>query len=572
MKKYNRNNPYNKKAVFLTFCLFLYCQPGYTLEAGSALKGGWGPDREKPFPEFLPEENEEEFVLPKPPLEIESDKQPIRKLFVLKDLIFNGNTVFNDKQLKVIAAPFINKEVGLADLEEIRLRLTNHYIQAGYVNSGAILPDQDAKNGIINYQITEGRLSQINIIGTERLKPSYIRERLWTGQDEILNTKELQKRFQLLLSDPLIERLNGALKPGIKPGEGILDLNVKREKAFLLNFGVDNHRSPSTGSEQIQFDSHIYNISGYGDQFSIYASQTSGAFDLDMNYSIPLNARNTKLKFYYGYTDSTVVEEPLDKAEIDSDYQYFEFGLSHPIIATLRENFTVEGRLAFKKSRSFLFGEGTPFSDGVEDDGSSQTTVLRLSQEYTQRLSNKVFALRSTFNIGLDAANATINNDAPDGKFVTWLGQAQYAHRFSQLPGQLLVRGNVQLSNDKLLPMERFAVGGPTTVRGYRENSYVRDNGFWSSIEYRYPVFGDPDDKKKDSLQLAPFVDFGNGWNKGERDNDSMLSSVGLGFLWKSQRFTAELYLAHGFKNLDNPNEYNWQDDGISFKLSANIY
>lgn len=552
-------------------CLF-YATSLYALEPGSSLKGGFGPDREKPLPEFLPEPNDEEFVLPEAPVELAPDERPIRKLFVLKALNFEGNTVFTDEQLNEVAKPFLNQSVGLADLEEIRLRLTNYYIKAGYVNSGAILPDQDAKNGIINYQITEGRLSEINITGMERLRPAYIRDRLWANPNEILNTKDLQQRFQLLLADPLVERLNGALKPGIKPGEGILDLKVKRAKAFLLNLGVDNHRSPSTGSEQIQVDSHIYNLSGFGDLFSIYASQTHGAFDLDLNYSIPINAQNTRLKFYYGYTNSTVIEEPLDQADIDSDYQYFEVGISHPLIHTLRDSLILESRIAFKRSRTFLFDEGTPFSPGVEDDGTSKTTVLRLSQEYTQRRTNQVLALRSTFNIGLDVADATIHSNLPDSKFFSWLGQAQYARRFDSLPGQLLLRGNIQLSNDELLPMERFAVGGATTVRGYRENSYVRDNGFWSSIEYRYPLMGDPDDKKKNSLQLAPFIDLGNGWNKGEWESDNMLSSVGLGFLWKSRRFSAELYLAHGFKNLSNPNEYNWQDDGITFKISTNIY
>jgi len=572
MKNYNIDKSFKNRSILFALGTLFFSHSGLALEPGGALKGSWGPDREKPLPEFLPQQSEDDFVLPKPPVEIESDKMPTRKLFMLKGLVFTGNTIFSAKELKSVAQPFLNKAVGLADLEEIRLRLTNKYIQAGYVNSGAILPNQDAKDGIITYNLTEGHLSQINISGTERLKPAYIRDRLWTGEGEILNTKELQKRFQLLLSNPMVERLNGSLKPGINPGEGILDLQVKRAKAFLLNIGVDNHRSPSTGSEQAQFDSHIYNLSGYGDLLSVYASQTSGAFDIDLNYSIPLNAQDTRFKMYFGYTNSSVVEEPLNQADIDSDYQYLELGLSHPLLSNLKEKFVIEARLAFKKSHSYLFDEGTPFSLGMEDDGSSQTTVLRFSQEYTRRESNKVLALRSTFNIGLDAAGATINSDAPDGKFVTWLGQAQYAHRFGQLPGQLLVRGNIQLSNQELLPLERFAVGGPSTVRGYRENSYVRDNGFWSSIEYRYPIYGDPDDKKKNSLQLAPFFDFGNGWNKNDWDKDTMLSSAGLGLLWKSQRFSAELYLAHGFKNLTNPNEYNWQDDGISFKLSANIY
>jgi len=574
MKNININSFLNLKLTCIILFVICLGQNGYAIEAGNSLKGNWGADREKALPDFLPEESEENFILPKPATEEETSQKttPTRKLFLLKKLTFTGNSVFTDKELEIVAKAFLNKAVGLADLEEIRLRLTKKYIKEGYVNSGAILPDQDAKDGIIHYQLVEGHLTQINISGAERLHPSYIKERLWTDNNQVLNTIELQKRFQFLLSDPLLERLNGSIKPGLKPGEGILDLKVKRAKAFVLNMSIDNHRSPSTGSEQLQVDAHVYNPSGYGDKLSVYGSKTRGASDIDINYSIPLNAKDTRFKFYYGFTNSKVVEKPLSLADLDSDYQYLEFGFSHPLISSLEENLIIEARLAFKKSQTFLFNEGTPFSLGIEDDGSSQTTILRLSQEYNQRHSNKVLALRSTFNIGLNAGNATIHKNAPDGEFFAWLAQAQYAHRFERIPGQLLVRGNIQLSNDVLLPMERFGIGGANTVRGYRENSYVRDNGFWSSIEYRFPIFGEPGNRKISSLQLAPFIDFGNGWNKNEWDSTNMLSSVGLGFLWNYHDYSAELYLAHGFKNLDNPNDYNWQDDGISFKFSSNLY
>ena len=41
----------------------------------------------------------------------------------------------------------------------------------------------------------------------------------------------------------------------------------------------------------------------------------------------------------------------------------------------------------------------------------------------------------------------------------------------------LIVRQTLQLASEPLLNIEKFALGGINTVRGYRENQFVRDNG-----------------------------------------------------------------------------------------------
>ena len=100
-----------------------------------------------------------------------------------------------------------------------------------------------------------------------------------------------------------------------------------------------------------------------------------------------------------------------------------------------------------------------------------------------------MIALRSTESIGLDLLGATENSgDVPDGQFFAWLGQAQFARRLFGSDWQLNLRGDVQLTADPLLPIERIAIGGIDTVRGYRENELVVDNGWIASAELRIPL------------------------------------------------------------------------------------
>lgn len=55
---------------------------------------------------------------------------------------------------------------------------------------------------------------------------------------------------------------------------------------------------------------------------------------------------------------------------------------------------------------------------------------------------------------------------------------------------RLLLRASAQLSDDPLMSLEKLAIGGVDTVRGFRENTYVRDNGVALSVEMQLPVWG----------------------------------------------------------------------------------
>jgi hemolysin activation/secretion protein len=126
-----------------------------------------------------------------------------------------------------------------------------------------------------------------------------------------------------------------------------------------------------------------------------------------------------------------------------------------------------------------------------------------------------------------------------------------------------------KLSTTSLVPLEQFTLGGLQSVRGYRQDLLLTDNGAFASAEVRLPVLRVPDWKAV--LQVAPFVDAGTTWNSGRStpDNNS-LASVGLGLIWQqSDRFTARLDYGIPLISVSST-ERTWQENGIYFSVFYN--
>jgi hypothetical protein len=71
------------------------------------------------------------------------------------------------------------------------------------------------------------------------------------------------------------------------------------------------------------------------------------------------------------------------------------------------------------ENTAYLLSEPFSFSYGSED-GKSNVTALRFSQEFIQRSQAQVLALTSRFSFGIEAWNATIHNDSniPDSRYI----------------------------------------------------------------------------------------------------------------------------------------------------------
>jgi hemolysin activation/secretion protein len=519
-------------------------------------------------PTFANDEPSPGFVLPPIP-EAGPGSRPIGDGELnLERVEFVGATAFSQAELAAVAEPFIGVGRTPEDLEELRYRLTRKYVDAGYINSGALLVTPQPVEGRVTYRLVEGSLSEIRVSGTGRLDPDYVRDRILLSAGPPVNTHALQERFRLLLQDPLIERLNGSLGPGLKSGEGRLDLQVERARPYALTLGLDNYKSVSSGEFQANLSGELRNLTGWGDALWLDLAMAEGYRNAGLAFELPLSASGLKLRLDASFSRSEIVETPLDELNIESDYEKYGGEISYPFIRELDRTLTIGLGLHAQESSNELLGQPFSFSAG-EEEGRSRVASVSLPIDYVERGTNLAWAIRSNLIAGIEAFGATNHdNGTPDGQFLVWQGQFQYARLIPSLGGRLIYRANVQLSDDELLPISRFSVGGALSVRGYRENQQVGDYGYATSLEYRHPIQSRESDKIPGTLELSGFFDLG---RTGLRDGGKgeLLASVGLGVNWRpTPGLSLDLTWAHPLKREPLIDGDNWQDHGIHLRLA----
>jgi hemolysin activation/secretion protein len=440
------------------------------------------------------------------------------------------------------------------------------YIQKGYLTSGAYLPPQSFKNGVVEIRVLEGSLTEIQVTGTRRLQPNYIRSRLALATTPPLNRDRLLEALQLLRLNPLIDNLSAELATGTQPGQSILTVKIAEAKTFGAQITLDNNRSPSVGTDRRQIQLSQANLLGLGDRVSLSYTNTNGSNTADFSYTLPVSPRDTTLSFNGGFSTSNVIEAPFNILDITSQSHYVELTLRHPWLRTPTREFAVGLTATHRYSQSRLLDD-VPFpSAGADGNGRTRLTALRFFQEYTQRSSRSVFALRSQFSVGLNAFNATINDTAPDSRFWAWRGQVQWVRALAP-DTLLLLRGDMQLADRALLPFEQFGLGGQDSIRGYRQDALLADRGLFAAAELRLPILRLP--RANTLLQIAPFFEIGTVSNAagGTGLDPNTLASVGLGLrLQVGDRLTARF--DWGIPLIDLPGEKRtWQEKGLYFSL-----
>ena len=519
------------------------------------------PEFRKPAPELL------ELPPVKPP---EAGRVPLGVRVTVGKFRITGNTVISDAELAKVAAPFENRELGTAELEELRRQLTLLYVNRGYINSGAVIPDQRiAADGVVEIRIVEGRLVRIEVEGTEHFRSSYFSDRIALHAGPPLNMGELEQGLQIRLRDPLVTSINAQLAPGERPGEAVLKAKIAEAPRYDLGASLDNKLSPSLGEAQLTLHGAMRNLYGGGDVLTADVGGAEGIpYDILVRYRAPLTAQDTTLGLYYERAKSEVVQKPFDALEITSEIESFGLQLSRPVYRSANRDLLLGASLERRTSETSLLGEPFSFSPGVEN-GKATVSVLRFAQDFVDRGRDQVVAARSIFSFGLDAFGSTVHDDAPDSRFATWLVQLQWVRRFGERGHQLHFRASGQFANDSLLPIEQFSVGGLDSVRGFRTNQLVRDNGYTASLEYRLPLFANPVGWR--NLQLAAFADTGGAKNKeGANPTPTRLTGIGLGLVWSlGARYQAELYFADGRTDVPEQPGHSLQDDGVHFRFVA---
>jgi outer membrane protein insertion porin family len=199
----------------------------------------------------------------------------------ITDILFNGNTLFNNDLLKRQISSKPGDIVNIKKFKKDISALEKYYHLKGYTlfNCHNILLLDEGK---VFYELSEGNIADISIDGLTTLKPSVVLRNLILKNGSVFNALTLKEDREKLLrlgyfSDVFIPRLDESLdKQNVR-----LTYKVTEKKVNLLDFGVEqedeyvfgfvqseiNHVLQQTdilsGKIQFSYDENMLNIVSY---------------------------------------------------------------------------------------------------------------------------------------------------------------------------------------------------------------------------------------------------------------------------------------------------------------------
>ncbi|MCU0965467.1 MAG: ShlB/FhaC/HecB family hemolysin secretion/activation protein, partial [Burkholderiaceae bacterium] len=415
--------------------------------------------------------------------------------FALLEFEVVGNTVLSVLNVERVLLPYMGEQRSLEDVEAARAALEKAYQEAGYLSVFVDVPEQRITDGVVQLQVTEGRVEALRVTGARYYDQGHIRNRVpELAAGNVPNFKRVQQQIDGLNRDE--RRVQPVLRPGIEPGTVEAELKVTDRLPLSGSIEINNRHPADTDPWRVQASLRYDNLFqlDHSIAFSLVTaprdpSQTSL---IALNYNAPLADGWSALGFL---TLSNSAVEPLGATLVLGD------GLI--VGARMLRNVAAAGGF-----HTLAFGvDYKDLKEDVQAGSDVVSTPLRYwpwQASYTgfwpdgnnswSLTTSIVASVRGFGQIDIpcpgnvpDVDQFACKRQGADGGFAYWRGDLRHTRRLDAMPGEWGLRLGWQLATQPLVPAEQFAVGGLESVRGYLEAAASGDSGLLGSVEWRSP-------------------------------------------------------------------------------------
>lgn len=434
------------------------------------------------------------------------------------------------------------------EMQEVAGKVAAYYRQRGYILAQAFVPEQDVVDGVVLVQVLEGRLADVQVEGNARYSAKILERPFKALIGEPIDKDAIESALLTLTNYPGLTAF-GVLGSGREVGTSRLTVRVQAEDRVRFETALDNYGSQYAGEYRGQAILTFNNVVGRADRLQLiglYAldadhSDTNGVYG-GLDYEIPLFSPRDALRFMHLTNAYTVGAEQagLITSDTEGETQVSEVGYRHDFARTRLGSASLG--VAFNVKRSeFRAPPARIYEDNL--------TTARLDAQWDRvdtrfrGVNQFAFSYTHGFNDLLgsmgeyDPATGASRLGA-SGEFDKISIHVQRQQRLSQNTS-LVLKVDGQYSDDPLVSLEQFSLGGPSSVRAYAVAEALAETGGVASLEL---IFGAPGFAYRPAfggynwgqvLQISLFADYAYGeLNEpllGSQDSSVELSGVGLG-------------------------------------------
>lgn len=429
----------------------------------------------------------------------------------IREIEVDGNTKISTTRIKKIAQPYLNKCLTIDDINKILNTITNAYIDAGYITSGAYLISRQTKlkDGILQIKIVEGTITKFTGLSEVERKTAFP----WV-LDSVLNLRDIEQGL-----DQMNRLSSNHAKMEIKANEdvnGTSQVVITNEPESPTSYSVytDNLGSKPTGEYRLGLGVVEDNLFGINDQLNLnYTNSLSGYEDkysraFMLGFSVPLG--------YWTFTNNASY----------SEYKtYMKLPVSNEKLYSYGDNFSE----SFIVDRVLSRGQRYKLSASLSINYKKPNNYTKVLDIKTQNASSSrgvsflEYALPMTFYFDrgvvfvkpsyLDGANFW-GVEKDDG---TYPQKAQFdayklylysSWNFGYVSYTMAFDG--QYTEDEVLSSETVYIGGETSVRGFKDG-VSGDSGFYvrNDLSFNLPYILKTESLWAKSITPSLFFDYG---------------------------------------------------------------
>ncbi|SDF83310.1 hemolysin activation/secretion protein [Onishia taeanensis] len=457
------------------------------------------------------------------------------------------------------------------DLNELLRRVTQAYIDKGYVTTRAYLPQQELSKGILRVVVVEGHIeaieSQDGGLSAQELSMA---SPVTAG--EALNLRDLEQLVDQLNRLPS-NQASMELVPGGLEGGSRVQVSNDRQKPWRLSLGRDNDGSEGTGEQQwrlgVEWDSPL----GLADQVvarlgsDANSQPATGSDNHYFSYRLPYGFWN----FSYSYTGSdyrSLAEANGFTFTLEGSSERHQLRAERLLARDSMSKTSVSLELGRLSTRNYIDGSRIEVS-------SQQLSELAIGLNHGRRIGRGFLNVDIGWEKGLTIFGAQMDRDQPSGApeaqydkgTLTLSYQRPFMLNQENLSFSSLLNG--QWSKDVLFSPERLSLGGRYSVRGFKSQSLSGDRGgYWrNQLSWQRPL--DLARPLLKSMELTMAYDVGKIYRGAYNPElNGTLSGIALGLGLSGDHVKANISIA---RSLKRPDVFERPETPVYFSVAASF-